>query len=65
MTICDIYGALIERRPYKAPLDPGEAYGILAGMVGKVDGDLVRAFGALATASRPGHPVPVRRSDAA
>ncbi|WP_056351197.1 HD domain-containing phosphohydrolase [Methylobacterium sp. Leaf89] len=65
VTICDIYGALIERRPYKAPLDPGEAYGILAGMVGKVDRDLVRAFGALATASGPGHPVPVRRSDAA
>lgn len=45
ITICDIYGALIERRPYKAPMAPEEAYAILIGMGSKLDIDLVRAFG--------------------
>ena len=44
VTICDIHAALIERRPYKAPLDPAKAYAILEGMTGRLDGDLVRAF---------------------
>lgn len=44
MSICDIYGALIERRPYKAPLSTERASAILGSMVGKLDGDLVRAF---------------------
>lgn len=44
VTISDIYAALIERRPYKAPMDPVEAYAIMEGMVGRLDADLLRAF---------------------
>jgi putative nucleotidyltransferase with HDIG domain len=44
VTISDIYAALIERRPYKAPMDPAKAYSILQGMVGRLDADLLRAF---------------------
>ncbi|CAM5767003.1 HD-GYP domain-containing protein [Bosea minatitlanensis] len=45
ITICDIYAALIERRSYKQPLPPGEAFAVLVGMGGKLDRDLVRVFG--------------------
>jgi putative nucleotidyltransferase with HDIG domain len=45
VTICDIFGALLERRAYKAPLPPETAYQILLEMEGKLDKDLVRAFG--------------------
>lgn len=44
ITICDIYAALIERRAYKAPMAPQEAYAVLVGMGAKLDADLVRAF---------------------
>lgn len=44
VTVCDIYGALIERRSYKPPMAAGRAFGILQGMAGCLDGDLVRAF---------------------
>ncbi len=44
VTICDIYGALIERRPYRAPMPGGEAYGIMQSMTGRLDPDLVTAF---------------------
>ena len=44
VTICDIYSALIERRPYRAPMPGKKAYGILMSMAGQLDGDLVRAF---------------------
>lgn len=44
VSVCDVYGALIERRPYKTPLSAERAYSILEGMSGKLDGDLVRAF---------------------
>lgn len=44
-TICDIYAALIERRSYKAPMLPEEAFSILIGMGDKLDRDLVRVFG--------------------
>ncbi len=44
ITICDIYAALIERRSYKAPMAPGEAYDVLAAMGEKLDPDLLRAF---------------------
>ncbi|MFC5418522.1 HD-GYP domain-containing protein [Bosea eneae] len=44
VTICDIYAALIERRPYKAPMTPQEAYSTLIGMGAKLDADLLRAF---------------------
>ena len=45
LTICDIYAALIERRPYKAPMSSHDALSILAGMEGKLEGGLVQAFG--------------------
>ncbi len=45
MTICDIFGALLERRAYKAPVAPRAAYEVLLGMDGKLDKDLVREFG--------------------
>lgn len=50
-TICDIYSALIERRPYRPPLAPAEAFKILRGMEGKVEGALVRAFANIAKQS--------------
>jgi putative nucleotidyltransferase with HDIG domain len=47
MTVCDVYGALIERRAYKAPKSPQAALDILTGMAkdGRVESDLVRALG--------------------
>ncbi len=45
VTICDIFGALSERRAYKAPVPPETAYQILLDMGGKLDRDLVREFG--------------------
>ena len=45
LTICDIYAALIERRPYKAPMSSRDALSILAGMDGRLEGGLVQAFG--------------------
>lgn len=44
LTICDIYSALIERRPYKEPLPEAEALRILHGMTGKLEDGLVAAF---------------------
>jgi putative nucleotidyltransferase with HDIG domain len=44
MTIADIFGALIERRSYKAPLSGEAAYQILLKMGPKLDKDLVREF---------------------
>ena len=51
ITICDIFGALIERRPYKRPHSGEAAYDILRGMTGKVDPDLVNAFKPIAEAA--------------
>ena len=51
ITICDIFAALIETRPYKAPKSIREAYAILTAMGPKLDGDLVRAFRQVAVAS--------------
>lgn len=51
VTICDIFAALIERRPYKAPMGARTAYGIMSDMTGKLDADLLRAFGPVAFAS--------------
>jgi len=45
ITICDVYAALIERRSYKPPMPPGDAYAALIAMGGKLDRDLVRVFG--------------------
>jgi HD-GYP domain-containing protein (c-di-GMP phosphodiesterase class II) len=44
LTICDIFAALIELRPYRPALSRPDAYGILCGMEGKLEGSLVRAF---------------------
>lgn len=44
VTICDIYAALIERRPYKAPMPGEKAFGILKDMTGRLDQVLVDAF---------------------
>jgi putative nucleotidyltransferase with HDIG domain len=43
-TICDIYAALIERRPYKQPMPPTRAFEILQDMGNKLEAALVRAF---------------------
>ena len=53
VTVCDVYGALIERRSYRAPMPAGEAYGILQSMVGRLDCDLTRAFRPIAAAFDP------------
>jgi putative nucleotidyltransferase with HDIG domain len=46
VTVCDVYGALIERRSYKAPMSPDAALAVLDEMrgAGKVEGALVRAL---------------------
>lgn len=47
ITISDIYAALVERRAYKPPKSPDEAYAVLEGLAakGKLELALVRAFG--------------------
>ncbi|WP_336489009.1 HD-GYP domain-containing protein [Methylobacterium nigriterrae] len=52
VTICDIYGALIERRPYRTPMGGEAAYAVLTGLGGKLDQDLVNAFRPIAAAVR-------------
>jgi putative nucleotidyltransferase with HDIG domain len=44
LTVSDIYAALIESRPYRSAMSREAAYKILAGMDGKLEGSLVRAF---------------------
>jgi HD-GYP domain-containing protein (c-di-GMP phosphodiesterase class II) len=51
ITICDIYAALIERRPYKQPMLPPRAFEILQDMGGKLEAALVRAFTHVAESS--------------
>jgi putative nucleotidyltransferase with HDIG domain len=46
-TICDIYAALIERRPYKAPMPPQQALAVLTGMGAKLDRNLLKSFEAV------------------
>jgi putative nucleotidyltransferase with HDIG domain len=48
VTIADIFGALIERRSYKAPMPGDAAYQVLAKMGPKLDADLVREFAPVA-----------------
>jgi len=50
VTICDIYAALIERRPYKAPMPRDQAFSVLSQMGGKLDKDLLAAFRTVVTA---------------
>jgi putative nucleotidyltransferase with HDIG domain len=51
LTISDIYAALIESRPYRAPMAGPDAYKILEGMSGKLERSLVRAFRKVALAA--------------
>ncbi|WP_024507501.1 HD domain-containing phosphohydrolase [Bradyrhizobium sp. ARR65] len=44
LTISDIFSALIEHRPYKAPTSREDAFAILQGMHGKLEKPLVAAF---------------------
>lgn len=44
LTISDIFAALIESRPYRAPMSRPDAYKILCGMDGKLEMPLVKAF---------------------
>ncbi len=52
MTIADVYGALIERRTYRAPMSGAEAFQILRDMGDKLDVALVDAFRPLACGVR-------------
>lgn len=47
LTVCDIYAALVEERPYKVPMPPAAALQTLNDMAeeGKVEGALVHALG--------------------
>jgi HD-GYP domain-containing protein (c-di-GMP phosphodiesterase class II) len=51
VTICDIYAALIERRPYRQLIEPAQAFKIVQEMEGKLEGALVRAFAQVAQKS--------------
>ncbi|GJE02218.1 HD-GYP domain-containing protein [Methylobacterium isbiliense] len=51
VTVCDIFAALIERRPYRAMMSGDKAYALLTGMGDKLDQALVGAFRPLASAS--------------
>ncbi len=44
LTISDIFAALIESRPYRAPMSRQDAYNILCDMDGKLELPLVKAF---------------------
>ncbi len=50
LTICDVFGAMIERRAYKPPKPTNEAIAVLEEMAeaGKLEGALVKAFYAAA-----------------
>lgn len=53
ITICDIYAALIERRPYKARIAETTALSILQDMATKLDPDLFGAFGRIVSRDLP------------
>jgi putative nucleotidyltransferase with HDIG domain len=44
LTISDIFAALVERRPYRAPMSKPDAYNVLCEMDGKLEAPLVKAF---------------------
>ena len=48
LTISDIFAALIEWRPYRPSMSREDAYKILCGMNGKLEGPLVKAFRSVA-----------------
>lgn len=53
VTVCDVYGALIERRPYRTSMSGPDAFDILQSMTGQLDDDLIRAFKPVAVAFKP------------
>lgn len=57
LTVCDIYGALIERRPYKEPMPYEKAFAILESMTGRLDMAIVEAFRPVAAAFIPRFPL--------
>jgi len=48
LTICDIFAALIEHRPYRPIMSRQDAYDIVKGMDGKLEKPLVSAFRSVA-----------------
>ena len=62
VTICDIQAALIERRPYRKPMEAEDAYNLLLAMGGKLDATLVAAFGSIVDAMRGDGSLPQRSS---
>lgn len=53
VTVCDIDGALIERRSYKLPMSYADAIAILEGMMSRLDSAVVNAFRPVAAAFTP------------
>jgi putative nucleotidyltransferase with HDIG domain len=51
LTIADIFAALVESRSYRPPMSRQDAYQILCGMEGKLEGALVKAFRSIALAA--------------
>ena len=51
LTISDIFAALVEARSYRPPMPREDAYQILCGMEGKLEGALVKAFRKVALAA--------------
>jgi len=44
VTICDIYAAMTEARPYRVPLSPQDALSLMKSMGEQIDQKLVDAF---------------------
>lgn len=61
LTICDIFAALIEHRSYKAACTASEAFDVLMGMEGKLEGTLLYAFKPTLSFIEPTVPVKRRR----
>jgi len=51
LTISDIFAALVEQRPYRAPMPRQTAYQVLCDMNGKLENSLVKAFRNVALAA--------------
>jgi HD-GYP domain-containing protein (c-di-GMP phosphodiesterase class II) len=47
VTICDIYAALIERRPYRAPMPHQQALAVLTDLGVKLDRNMLKHFEAV------------------
>lgn len=64
LSICDVYGALVERRCYRPPLSPAAALGVVRAMVadGKLDAAGVEALASLVSRWRRSVRMPRARS---